>query len=147
MIAGAGLAVTAALLLGAPAYAQGYGSSMQNHNATPQATPTQQMPTTTGTMGSQTTATQPVTEVSDPASKLASASVRDSTGQSVGQVQSVQTANGRARSVKVSLTTTAGGSKVVSIRASKLRYDPNGNSLVTTLTSSQINSLPAAQNP
>ena len=73
---------------------------MQNQSTMPQSG-TQQMPGAPGTMGSQTSAPQPLSQVNDASSKLASASVRDATSQSLGQVQSVQTANGKPSGVKV----------------------------------------------
>jgi hypothetical protein len=66
-------------------------------------------------------------------------------------VQSVKTsASGKATSVAVSLSAaagTAGAPKVVSIKADDLTYDPSSNSLKASLTTQEINQLPAIQSP
>jgi hypothetical protein len=144
-LGGAAAAVlSGALILAAtPAFAPpesragGYGS-MQ----TPQPT------TSTPMTPTQSSVTQPLSQISDPATKLASASVKDSNGQSVGQVRSVKTMpSGRASSIDVSLMGSSGAGKVVSIDANNLSYDPGRNAVQATLTSAQINLLPATQNP
>ena len=94
-------------------------------------------------MTEQSTSTQPASQVSSPETTLASATVQDSNGQSIGQVKSVKTSSGgKASSVAVSLSSAG---KVVSIKASKLRYDPSGNVLKASLSSTEINALPATQ--
>jgi hypothetical protein len=95
---------------------------------------------------SQSTAMQPANQVNSPEAKFASAPVQDLSGQTIGQVKSVTTTSGgKASSVAVSLSSGSGSGKVVSIKASKLRYE--GNALKTSLTSSQIDALPATQSP
>jgi hypothetical protein len=142
-------------LAGSPAFAQNGAmqtAPMQSAQPAPdpmaapqQSTATPQSTTATAP-GS--TATQPATEVSSPKTALASATVQDSSGQPVGQVQSVKTTSGgKASTVAVSVTPTTGGAaKIVSIKASRLRYDPSGNILKASLSSSEINALPATQN-
>ena len=148
-----GAALATALALAIPATAQssqntgGYGSMQNLQQQTPmQSTqPMGTQPTTSNTMGSQAAGIQPLSQVSDPSTTLASATVQDSSGQSVGQVQSVKTTTaGKASSVAVTLTSS---NKTVSIRASRLRYDPSSKTLKASLTSSQISSLPATQSP
>jgi hypothetical protein len=104
-------------------------------------------PTTGTTMSTPSATTQPATQVTSPETTLASATVQDSSGQSVGQVRSVKTSGGKASSIAVSLSGAGGAGKVVSIKASKLRYDPSGNTLQASLSSTEINALPATQNP
>ena len=129
-------AIAGAFLLGAPAMAQSTNSYSNTQSST------------TNGMSSQTGSMQPLTQVSNPKTTLASATVQDSAGQSVGQVQSVKTtSSGKASSVKVSLTTSKGAGKTVSIKASDLSYDPSSNMLKSTLTSTQIDSMPATQSP
>jgi hypothetical protein len=90
--------------------------------------------------GQAAVATQPLSSVSQPERKLAAAPVQDSSGQSIGQVASVQTGDrGAPTSVQVALN--ASGGKVVSIGADQLRYDAAKNVVVAELSQSQINAL------
>lgn len=87
----------------------------------------------------------PLTSVSDSKTKIMSAPVQDSAGNTVGTVQQVSTnPSGKAKTVDVTLTTASGQSKVVKIKASKLRYDSASNLLKADLTKSQIEKLPTA---
>jgi hypothetical protein len=144
-----GAAVAGVLILAAsPAFAQDtrMGPAAQQGQV-PEALQTQQMSSPQSSM-SNPASTQPASDVASPKTTLASATVQDSSGQSVGQVQSVKTtASGKTSSVAVSLTSASGAAKVVSIRASKLRFDPSGNTLKASLTSSEINALPATESP
>lgn len=92
------------------------------------------------------TSEQPADQVNDPSSKLATDSVQDSSGQSVGTVRSISMGpNGRASRINVSLTRSG---RTVSIRARELRFDPASNTLKSTLTLSQISAMPpATQSP
>jgi hypothetical protein len=143
-------AVTGALILAAsPASAQYTQSAPAAQPAqttqTPMSSPQTQAPMSSPTM-QQGTSTQAATDVSSPKTTLASATVQDSSGQSVGQVQSVKTTSGgKTSSVAVSLSSGTSSGKIVSIRASKLRYDPSGNVLKASLSSSEISALPATQ--
>jgi len=106
-------------------------------------------PATSQTMyNTNSRAIQPVSQVKDPSATLASANVEDSSGETVGQVKSVSTtADGKASAVNVSLTGSNGAGKVVSIDASNLRYDSDSKRLKSSLTQSQIDSLPVTQSP
>jgi hypothetical protein len=87
----------------------------------------------------------PLTSVSDSKTKIMAAPVQDSAGNTVGTVQQVSTnPSGKAKSVDVTLTTAGGQSKVVKIKASKLRYDSASNLLKADLTKSEIENLPKA---
>lgn len=87
----------------------------------------------------------PLTSVSDSKTKIMSAPVQDSAGNTIGTVQQVSTnPSGKAKTVDVTLTTPGGQSKIVKIRASKLRYDSTSNLLKADLTKSQIEKLPTA---
>jgi hypothetical protein len=87
-----------------------------------------------------------LSHVKDAKTTLASASVQDSSGQQVGQVSTVHTSkHGTATKVDITLSS-AGGSqaKTISVSASKLRYDPNSNTLITDLSSTDLQAMPAA---
>ncbi|HKD22909.1 MAG TPA: hypothetical protein VKB71_12920 [Rhizomicrobium sp.] len=149
-LGGTGLAAVAgALILAASpaAFAQMYGSPATANPPSQQ----MQMQMQKATAPAEKGATKPLSRVSDPSTTLASATVSDSSGQSVGQVQSVKTsASGKATSVAVSLSAagaTAGAPKVVSIKADDLTYDPSSNSLKASLTTQEINQLPSIQSP
>lgn len=136
-------AIAGALILAASpaALAQMYS---QPATATP---PSQMMDRATSP---QNIGARPLSRVRNPSTTLASATVSDANGNSVGQVQSVQTSeSGRAKSVAVSLSSATPGSpgKVVSLEANQLTYDPINNNLKTSLTMDQINQLPAIQTP
>ena len=122
-VAGAVVAVT-------PAMAQ------NNYNQ-PTTTNTDNM-SNTGNMSSQQ-GTQSADQVSNP-STLASDSVQDSNGQTIGTVRSISAGpDGRASRINVSLTRSG---RTVSIRARELRFDPASNTLKSTLTQSQIIAMP-----
>lgn len=88
--------------------------------------------------------TQALKDVSNPSDTLGSASVEDSKGSSVGQVQTVNTTkNGQVASVDVLLKTPGANNKVVSLKPSQLRYVPSGNLLRATMTVAKIDTLPA----
>ena len=128
-VAGAGLAVT-------PAMAQSnYGQTTTTN------------PSNTGNssnMGSQQ-AEEPADQVSNPTSTLGTDSVQDSSGQTIGTVRSVTTGpDGRASRINVSLTRSGG---TVWIRARQLRFDPASNTLKSSLTLSQIRSMPSTESP
>jgi hypothetical protein len=148
-LGGTGLAAVAgALILAASpaAFAQMYGSPATANPPSQQ----MQMQMQKATAPAEKGVTKPLSRVSDPSTTLASATVSDSSGQSVGQVQSVKTSGGKATSVAVSLSAagaTAGAPKVVSIKADDLTYDPSSNSLKASLTTQEINQLPSIQSP
>ena len=132
---GAALAViTGAVVAVSPALAQ-------NNYAQPTGTNTDNM----GNAANMASG-QPADQVNDPSSTLATDSVQDSSGQSVGTVRSVNMGpQGRASRINVSLTRSG---RTVSIRAHELRFDPASNTLKSTLTLSQISALPpATQSP
>lgn len=83
-------------------------------------------------------------DVNNPSDALGSASVEDAKGQSVGQVQRVNTTpKGNVRSVDVHLTALKGSDKIVTIMADKLHYIPAGNMLRAELSQAEIARLPA----
>ena len=145
MLGGAGLAAiaTALVLTASPVLAQ----SGMRQPAT--ASPEQNAPQGQygGMQGSQTpTAAEPLSTLSNPSSSLATATVQDSTGKSIGQVKSVQTsAAGTAKSVTVSLTTGDNTGKVVNIKADNLMFDANSNTVKSSLTLQEIDQLPTSQ--
>lgn len=118
-------------------YNSGY-SSMQNT-----------APTTSPKMyNTSSRESQMIGQVKDPATTLASAIVEDSSGDTVGQVKSVNTtADGKASAVNVSLSAANGPGRVVSIGANSLMYDSDSKRLKASLTQSQIESLPPTQSP
>jgi hypothetical protein len=153
------IAVTCALAA-TPVLAQttGYGQNNNSGNPAMPATETSQtaQPMTQPTNGPASPSSRAslsnavaLSAVNNPKTTLASAVVQDASGRQVGQVQAVKTnSSGQPVSVDVGLTSTAGTSKTVAIRASKLRYSPSNNLLMTTdLTASQIEAMPAVNNP
>lgn len=82
-----------------------------------------------------------LSKLGDPQRELGAVSVRDLSGQRIGQVESVQTnTKGKAQSVHVALNT--GVSKLVTLPAHDLRYDFAGNAVVADLSQSQIEAMP-----
>ena len=93
-------------------------------------------------------ALQSLSKLSDPQQELAAASVRDSSGQRVGQVEAVQTnTKGNARSVEIALNTATGAGKLVTAPARDLFYDSASNAVVADLSQSQIEGMPAKAGP
>lgn len=87
----------------------------------------------------------PLAELTNSKDKILAASVENASGHSIGTVQNVQTnAMGRASIVDVRLATPIGGTKIVKIKATALRYNQNGNLLTTHLSQTEINALPSA---
>ncbi|HEY4113483.1 MAG TPA: hypothetical protein VGM17_05420 [Rhizomicrobium sp.] len=138
-------------LLGGGALAQtaGYPTAPQNQPMGSHAQPmgNQSIPGTTspGSMSQSTNGAnlQSLTQVSD-VSTLNNASVQDQSGTPIGTVHKVVTgSSGKAASIQVDAQTSM-GTKTVSIKASRLKYDPSRNILQTTLTKSEIDALPKA---
>lgn len=137
-------AVVAAVIAAGPAAAQRGGGG--GYNTMQSAPPTSSQTMSNVSNGSRVT--QPISQVKDPATTLASANVEDSNGDTVGQVKSVSTTpDGKASAVNVSLTSPNGTARIVSIGANSLMYDSDSKRLKSSLTQSQINSLPATQSP
>lgn len=83
-----------------------------------------------------------LSDMSAPPPALETAAVQSQAGETVGSVQKVLTGtDGKVSIVDVTLS---GNKKVVAISASELSYDAQRNVLMASLTSEQINSLPAA---
>jgi hypothetical protein len=135
-------------LLGGTAFAQtpSYPTAPQNQPMGGQAQPmgNQSVPgtTSTGSMSQSTGANlQSLTQVSD-VSALNSASVQDPSGAPIGTVSKVVTGkSGKPSAVQVS-TETSMGTKIVSIKASHLKFDSSRNILQTSLTKDEIDKLP-----
>src|SRR5690349_13931310 len=73
---------------------------------------------------------QSLSRLDEPERELGAASVRDSSGRTVGQVQAVETsAKGKAQSVRIALNTAKGVAmgRRVSVPAQDLRYDSASN--------------------
>ncbi len=87
-----------------------------------------------------------LSHVKDAKTTLASAQVQDSSGQQVGQVSTVHTSrHGTPTKVDITLTGSNGAqAKVISVSASKLKYDPNSNTLITNLSATDLQAMPAA---
>lgn len=103
---------------------------------------------TTGVNASTTSsASVALRDVQNPKETLASASVQDDQGNSIGPVHEVVLgSNGKPTAVKVDVGGFLGiGSKVVAIRANKLKFQQDRNILVTTMTKNQIKALPQAK--
>ena len=143
-------AIAAVMLVAAPSIAAPTSPSAPPTYTTPQ-TPTNQMPennamSPASPMSSQSSmsgkSAVALSSVQDPKTALAQASVQDSSGTQVGQVQSVETsASGKALKVDITLHTTTGAGKTVAIPASKLRFDQDAHVLKARLTQSEIEAL------
>jgi hypothetical protein len=91
---------------------------------------------------STTAAVTPLKSLAAMPPALSTASVQSSAGAMVGNVQKVLTgSDGKPSMVNVALSS---NQKIVAISAEELQYDAAHNVLVTTLTTEQIMSLPAA---
>ena len=141
---GAGTAVLAAGLA-IPALAAGGMGGNTPTNAPTAAPPPTAYPTARP-MTQGTTTQTPLSQVSD-VNTLNSASVQDKDGNSVGSVHKVITgAGGKPSQVQVKAGSVLGmGSKVVTIDASRIKYERDRNVLITNLTRDEIKALPAAQ--
>jgi hypothetical protein len=85
--------------------------------------------------------TKPLASVSNAQSRLASATVQDMLGQSIGRVRSVQTsASGMPTSVQVALNQAG---KTVRLPADQLRYDAKRGIIVAQITQTEIDAMPA----
>lgn len=84
--------------------------------------------------------------VQNPKQALSSATVKNSSGQPIGQVKKVVVgSDGKPQTIHVTLQGANGGSsKTVAVDANMLSYDPNDKALITPLSTQEINSLPAA---
>jgi hypothetical protein len=101
-----------------------------------------------GQVPAEKVSTKPATRVADPKTTLASATVSDKDGQTIGQVQSVGISrSGHATRIAVSLNASANPGKVVALRASELTYDANNNNLQSSLTMREIERQPSIQTP
>jgi hypothetical protein len=141
---GTAFAIVAGALVAAGSAAAQRGGG--GYSSMPSQAPTNNLQSRTYNTGSRVI--EPISEVKDPATTLASANVQDSSGQTVGQVRSISTTpDGKAGTVNVSLTTSNGIAKLVAIGVSSLRYDSDSKTLKASLTQSEINSLPAMQSP
>jgi hypothetical protein len=128
------------------------GTMAQPDAATQQGTPntsSQQQMTSPQPMSSPATtsasAGEPLSKVKDAKTTLAAATLKDASGQSIGQVATVHTTKrGTPTTVDVTLQTSGGQSKTVAIKASQLQYDQSSNTLKTDLTSTEVQSLPSA---
>ncbi|HEY3778314.1 MAG TPA: hypothetical protein VGL35_09665 [Rhizomicrobium sp.] len=100
----------------------------------------------TNPTGTQGAATESLSNVQNAKTTLASAQVKDSSGQQVGQVRNVHTGStGTPTKIDITLTPSNGGrAKTVSVRASELKYDQNSNTLITNLSASALQSMPTA---
>ena len=148
------LAMTGAValsLLAAPALAQSTMSTMPSRIPNPASKPqssAEMSPSSQATSHMQASSGVSLSSVSNAKQTLASASVKDSSGQTLGQVEKVKTtASGTPTAVEVNLTS-APTPKTVQLKASQLRYDQSSNMLMTVgLSASEVQSMPAMSNP
>ena len=104
--------------------------------------PGQQTAAMTPASASATATMAPLKSLTAMPPALGTASVQSSAGATVGNVQKILTgADGKPSMVNVALSA---NQKIVAISADELNYDPAKNILVSTLTTEQIMSLPAA---
>lgn len=86
----------------------------------------------------------PLSKVTDAKTTLASASVVDMDGNSVGAVHDVKAdADGKAQEIRVDVGGFLGvGSKLVALTPSRLKYERDRNVLITDMTKDEIKALP-----
>ena len=84
--------------------------------------------------------------VSNPEQTLASASVENEQGESLGQVKSITvSSDGKAAAVNIEVASVDGASnRTVAVDASKFTYLPDHNVLVASLAKSDVANMPAA---
>lgn len=101
--------------------------------------------TSTATPGAEAIAAAPVDTVASPQIALASATVADKSGATIGQVENVSVdSEGKVDKLDIKLTAT---SKIVQLPAEKATFDSSNNKVVAQLTQSEIKKLPAAATP
>jgi len=86
-------------------------------------------------------------DVSNPQSTLANASVENEQGESLGQIKSITIASdGKAAAVNIEVANVSGGAgnRTVAVDASKFTYLPDRNVLVASLAKSDIENMPPA---
>jgi len=83
--------------------------------------------------------------VTNPKGRLASATVEDKNGNSVGAVHDIVVdRDGRPTAVRVNVGGFLGmGTKMIELRATDLKYEQDRNVLITKLRKPQIDALPA----
>ena len=86
------------------------------------------------------------TDVANPQTTLASSSVENEQGESLGQIKSVTIgSDGKAQAVNIEVASVSGtGNKTVTVDASKFTYLPDRNVLVASLAKSDMDAMPAA---
>jgi len=89
---------------------------------------------------------QRVSEVANPQTTLASASVENEQGESLGSIKSITVASdGKASAVNIEVASVSGtGNKTVAVDASKFTYLPEKNVLVASLGKSDLETMPEA---
>ena len=86
---------------------------------------------------------QRASDVSDPQTALASASIENDKGESLGQIKSVTVgSDGKAQAVNIEVASGA-ANKIVAVDATKFTYLPDHNVLVAELTKADLDSMPA----
>ena len=85
-------------------------------------------------------------DVSNPQTTLASASVENEQGESLGQIKSITVGgDGKASAVNIEVASVSGaGNKTVAVDASKFTYLADKNVLVATLAKSDLETMPTA---
>jgi hypothetical protein len=89
---------------------------------------------------------QRASDVSNPQTTLASASVENEQGESLGQIKSITVgSDGKAQAVNIEVASvSSGANKTVAVDASKFTYLPDHNVLVASLAKSDLDSMPNA---
>jgi hypothetical protein len=104
-------------------------------------------PATSNSMSSASMAKrESLDNVSNPKSTLASATVQNSNGQSIGQVKKISVgSNGKTQAVDVQIKGQSGATtKTIRLDANDLSYDKDNNVLVTPLSSDQLSNMPSS---
>lgn len=81
---------------------------------------------------------QPVSQVQNPSKTLVGAKVKDSKGESIGEVKSVKLGpDGKVASVDVNV-----GTRTIALEANSLTYAQADNTVTTTKTKAEIQAMP-----
>lgn|SRR5690348_5549736 len=92
-------------------------------------------------VGARAAPIEPVPTVTNAQQKLGRVAVEDVSGRTIGHVDHVQPATGAPLNVQVALDLPSGGTKLVTIAATDLRFDSSKDIVVTDLPKSEITAM------
>ena len=84
---------------------------------------------------------QPISTIVNAQQKLQRATVEDTAGRPIGKIDRLEPATGTPLNARVALDLSSGTTKLVTIAAADLRYDPKNNVVESDLPNSEINAM------